>query len=1387
VTHRPTGFTATVILLISFLALPALAGTRYPRVVRDSQGTWIATDEALIQVVGELFTFYGSADGLPSDRVRMVAPDDREVWAATPRGLGRMDRSSRRWEAFVAPEPLPSNNVFGVAVDDRYVWVGTAAGAARYDKNSRDWTKLTGAQGPGAQPVYEVLSLGQNVWFATANGAYRFDRQTQVWRHFGPSEGFVLGEIYEIIQAGESLWFLCKKGLARFDLRTEAVSTFTEKDGLPSPQITAFSSVEGDIWIGTEKGLAIYSEGADAISPFIYTKGLPGGVVTGIEVAVPWVWVSTDQGLGMFNTMRKVWEEKRAEDGLADPDIEGITLAGSMLVILQPVTFQGYSIQQDDWISFAIDDIWSGQAGSKTEPSTWRFNLELTMSGEGNFARTTTHPVDAFGNRLPDQEEPFCWESGGGSCKDQMQLIPDLRLGVGTELEGGRALDASIRLDAGDVMTGGIREYDGELRLHGNETDPIKELLISDEMPMIGQENDHDLLQDAWLEGLGVYQRMGDNKGRKKDPVTVEVEAGLRRGIRNREFFRGTLELTFQLEKQYITPASDVVKVDGMILERGVDYIITHTTGQLTFLNPDRVNALSLIEITYTYEQIPRKATTGRSLLEMLPWDNEIGTFSRSGTPTYVTGEGGLYKKINGAAPVYIERGWVESVFMDYIQGSTTVKVQINDMGTPEQARDIFDFNRPVSYEPVWEEDEDSLALRDINLPSGYTIKMWMGRFFVELSIDGKSPLTESLIDLFAQAIRTKGNLSGTLYDSLRPLVGRLHVGVNPTDHFGIGVGYLGSQDIKDSEVMNRMNLTADRYDLGTIDLWTDHQLGSGAYGGRLYSYFQGGKGHSRVGQDHHEGYAASGNILYNAQALNLRVDGEVHSGDFETLGTRSTVLGKFASDIRGDATFMPLRWLSLRLLYDHQRSYLAPDLALGSSGQGINENLLGKLAFMKARWPTVWFLAGRSVLSGAGHQDEKLRLAGSLEYDLAKGVLDFLGFRKFAIKAYFDHSENEVSGPVISEDGRWSSLGSAPGTAQNMRFELKLAPTKTEDAYARFERKTFDPSESSGPIGQQPLEAWELIMGAASRYIEGLVPTFNGKISHYKGDKDVGDTTETVETAAALLSGQIEMFPGRWIDALGSLMLAVGYGYTNSEEASNRAMDLHLQKHQVEGRASYGNYDDPFRIETRGKWWTIHEDEFQYETEHYYEVLNRLTFRPVYTSPITLRFDFSELKQTPLDSRVTGTTQRYGPSLEWEKRWSQDLVTKIRIETPLSMLDMVHDENLSIDVSYRQWGLKPWAEVRLRIRDFLWGSLLRLTVRGSFTWIDWFKDDWDKPGAENAWEASSSLYLDWEKSGSFTVRLGVVYTRHKCIERVRVACASYDAIQPSIKAIARF
>src|SRR6202142_984420 len=94
--------------------------------------------------------------------------------------------------------------------------------------------------------------------------------------------------------------------------------------------------------------------------------------------------------------------------------------------------------------------------------------------------------------------------------------------------------------------------------------------------------------------------------------------------------------------------------------------------------------------------------TTGSSsLLDMLPADNEVGTWVQTGGVELITDQTGLYNRVDGAAPKYIDRGWVSSVYVNYSQGSRTIQVAIHDMGNDADAQAIYNFALPPARLPI--------------------------------------------------------------------------------------------------------------------------------------------------------------------------------------------------------------------------------------------------------------------------------------------------------------------------------------------------------------------------------------------------------------------------------------------------------------------------------------------------------------------------------------------------------------------------------------------------------------------------------------------------------------------------------------------------------------
>jgi len=67
---------------------------------------------------------------------------------------------------------------------------------------------------------------------------------------------------------------------------------------------------------------------------------------------------------------------------------------------------------------------------------------------------------------------------------------------------------------------------------------------------------------------------------------------------------------------------------------------------------------------------------------DRLPPNNEVGTWTRVSDIQLVTDLTEFYNRIDGAAPKYIDRGWVSSVYATYSDGTRTIQVAIHDMGS---------------------------------------------------------------------------------------------------------------------------------------------------------------------------------------------------------------------------------------------------------------------------------------------------------------------------------------------------------------------------------------------------------------------------------------------------------------------------------------------------------------------------------------------------------------------------------------------------------------------------------------------------------------------------------------------------------------------------------
>jgi hypothetical protein len=153
-------------------------------------------------------------------------------------------------------------------------------------------------------------------------------------------------------------------------------------------------------------------------------------------------------------------------------------------------------------------------------------------------------------------------------------------------------------------------------------------------------------------------------------------------------------------------------------------------------------------------------STGSLSPLAMLPADNQIAAWARSGTPVQVGGaDAALYNMIDGAAPLYLDRGWVRSAYATYQQSGSTIQVAIYDMGNAENAQGLFAFEMPVSRIQI---NNLPTAVVEMGLPTAYRSYAWNGQYVIEISIDDHSNAALTYIEMFALNILKGGCTAAT-------------------------------------------------------------------------------------------------------------------------------------------------------------------------------------------------------------------------------------------------------------------------------------------------------------------------------------------------------------------------------------------------------------------------------------------------------------------------------------------------------------------------------------------------------------------------------------------------------------------------------------------------
>jgi hypothetical protein len=1069
-------------------------------------------------------------------------------------------------------------------------------------------------------------------------------------------------------------------GLSRFRILQRVFTNFSLAM-MKAQQVRVFTIDGSVVWIGTDNGLYTLDTSGDSLLIFPQQTALKSRNITGVEVDPSYVYITTDQEVVQYNRRTLSIRFFALVDNLTRQEGSlGTVLNGTLwTVMFTDGSAQVYDLNVDHFVER---------------------KLALTESNE---SKTTAHLFLRGNAQTPYDFQKHQWDP-------QRYDTGDGNVSLGHSFSEDRNLSASARLDYGTLENPGIRtlQYKGEYL--GAQTDVLRDVHIEDQLKY--QTVEEGLERPLLLHGA--YARVATPGAEPK--ASLSTTAGFRRGEVVRDFITGPRQTTYQLSRKYIIPASERVYVDGMQLTNGTDYTIVYTAGQLSFLNPEAIDDLSVIWVEYEHDLMPVKDLGSLSLLDMLPADNEVGTWVQTGGVQLITDQTGLYNRIDGGAPKYIDRGWVSSVYVNYSQGARTVTVTISDMGGAANAQGIYNYSLPASRQAI---NGLTNAVVDMGLSTAYAAYAYVDRFYIEISISEKDDASLTSIQLFTNEIMNRKTQAGSNSGSaLKQWMMAARAAASPMKGMEIGARVVEMQDLVANSQQAVDPLTGkpavNPYTgapvqkvmplrgllTGAADARYQRAVGQG---GLLTGYGE-FAGSDRQDLGAPNGWAGMGFLRFSHASLEGSLSGRKDSQGFTPLGTDSTRFGKLDDDLRLNVTGYPVSWLPTTVFFDRQRSWVDDASGQLTNNVGLVQHFLARTQFNLKRAPMLSEQVGITSLDDPNFKTSRLQSVSQLDYDFTQ-IPGFDFFKRLTVRGLYSISQADTE----KGDGTFAYVD----RVQLSRVETKFSPTNTESLYGLFRSRLLEREDKQGGPFARGVTHWELYAGAKSSIIPGIVPTLNYTVVYDNnrlttpatatstststttgtgtapiggtpvltpaalatgmnpnisapmtpigpGPVTVGDSVRTVQGTFGVAMG---IFPGQWSKLLAPAAVQPQFSISDNETANAQLKQQYSRIYRFDNRAVWASgakFDlELYQLRSVTRTAADHHDSGKQT-----QLQNRIVYRPTFSSPITLRLNYQDTLtrfEDPSYGSAYGTwgdQAIYQGILQWLMRWNQVLTT---------------------------------------------------------------------------------------------------------------------------------
>ncbi len=256
------------------------------------------TDAALTFVASDLAAFRSfpgpSALGTPFDRIGELAGQGKAIWAATDRGVARLDPADGRVEMVDEGSGLPENRVYSIVSRAGRITVGTARGIARIG-DSLEVERVAPAFNDAA---YAVFPAGDSTWVGTSSGVrLALPGLAGLVRPDGMSSPSLQVPVIDLATLGDTLVALTRDGLLWRDPKTRRWALGPNISALLG-RLRRFVADGPGFWVAGERAVGYAGLNTPPLRP-LRNGDLPGAV-NDLTADSAHLWVATDRGLVRF-------------------------------------------------------------------------------------------------------------------------------------------------------------------------------------------------------------------------------------------------------------------------------------------------------------------------------------------------------------------------------------------------------------------------------------------------------------------------------------------------------------------------------------------------------------------------------------------------------------------------------------------------------------------------------------------------------------------------------------------------------------------------------------------------------------------------------------------------------------------------------------------------------------------------------------------------------------------------------------------------------------------------------------------------------------------------------------------------------------------------------